>query len=588
MLRTSLAASWAALSFTVLLAQENSSLTNNTAAATASALPASPQAGSIPVNSWASGTPMPTARMGPFTGSIGNKVYVIGGQTDSGVLAVNEIYDTVADTWTFGTPMPTARWNGASAVVGNILYAIGGQNSNALSVVEAYDPLSDTWTTKAPMPFVSDSMYATVVGNIIYVVGGFNPASGRLTTVLAYNTATNTWSAVASLKVGKSQSALGVFGSTIVSAGGLLASSNATTDNEAYNVNSNIWTTLAPLPSARHAGCFESAGNTLYFAGGHSIGNGNPSATMDGYNADTNNWTSGLPSMPHAAVNMGSASSGGRLYCFGGSNEGNPQTGTIYNYVQIYQPDIPPAISPGGVVSASAFGQFTSVAPGSWIEIYGANLAPDTRGWAAGDFTGNTAPTSLDNVSVSIGGKQAFIDYINPGQINALLSSDTPTGPQQLTVTNTQGTSAAYNITVNATEPGLLAPPSFSIGGVQYAVAIFTDGAYALPTGAIAGVTSRPARPGDVITLYGVGFGPVTPDIPAGQLAQQLNTLASNLQLSIGGLPASVLYSGLAPGFTGLYQFNITVPAVPAGNQALTFTLGATAGTQTLYIASGQ
>ena len=47
-----------------------------------------------------------------------------------------------------------------------------------------------------------------------------------------------------------------------------------------------------------------------------------------------------------------------------------------------------PVIKSGGVVSASAFGQFTSIAPGSWIEIYGSNLATNTRGWSGSDFNG--------------------------------------------------------------------------------------------------------------------------------------------------------------------------------------------------------
>jgi uncharacterized protein (TIGR03437 family) len=156
-----------------------------------------------------------------------------------------------------------------------------------------------------------------------------------------------------------------------------------------------------------------------------------------------------------------------------------------------------------------------------------------------------------------------------------------------LTVTAGSVTSAADDVTVNPVQPGLLAPPSFNIGGVQYAVATFADGTYALPEGAIAGVTSRPARPGDVIVLYGIGFGPVTPDIPAGQIAQQANTLTSGLDVSIGGTPAKVDYSGLAPNYVGLYQFNIEVPAVPSGHAALTFTLAGQAGTQTLYLAIG-
>ncbi|HTR37968.1 MAG TPA: hypothetical protein VMH80_18795 [Bryobacteraceae bacterium] len=247
----------------------------------------------------------------------------------------------------------------------------------------------------------------------------------------------------------------------------------------------------------------------------------------------------------------------------------------------------PPAITPGGVVSASAFGGFTSVSPGSWIEIYGMNLARDTRQWAGSDFNGNTAPTKLDGTEVTIGGKSAFIDYISPTQVNALVASDTPTGTQQMTVTTGAGTSASYDLQVNPTEPGLLAPSSFKLNGVQYAVGILADGTYAVPEGAIAGVASRPAKPGETITLYGVGFGPVMPDSPAGEIVQQLNNLASTFQISIGGMPATASYSGLAPSYTGLYQFNVTVPAVAPGNAQLTFKLGGVAGTQTLYIAVG-
>jgi hypothetical protein len=76
--------------------------------------------------------------------------------------------------------------------------------------------------------------------------------------------------------------------------------------------------------------------------------------------------------------------------------------------------------------------------------------------------------------------------------------------------------------------------------------------------------------------------------ILAGQIVQQSNTLSSTLQISIGGAPAKADYSGLSPNYAGLYQFNIVVPEVAASNAApLSFTLGGTGGTQTLYIAIG-
>jgi len=252
-------------------------------------------------------------------------------------------------------------------------------------------------------------------------------------------------------------------------------------------------------------------------------------------------------------------------------------------------PPQPPAISAGGVVSASAFGEFTSVSPGSWIEIYGSNLAADSRSWLASDFAGVDAPTSLDGTSVTIGDQAAFVDFISPGQVNVLVPSNVATGTQPMTVTVGNVTSAAYSISVNPVEPGFDAPPSFNIGGTQYVVALFADGTYVLPKGAIPGLNSRPAQPGDEIVLYGIGFGPVAPSIPAGQLVQQANTLASDFSMSIGGTPVTNMpYSGLAPNFTGLYQFNIVVPpGTGAGAVPLTFTVNGVAGTQTLYLAVG-
>ncbi len=186
-------------------------------------------------------------------------------------------------------------------------------------------------------------------------------------------------------------------------------------------------------------------------------------------------------------------------------------------------------------VSAGAFGGFASVAPGSWIETYGSNLASDTRQWGGSDFNGVNAPTSLDGTSVTVGGEAAFVGYISPGQVNAQVPSNAGTGLQQVTVTTAGGTSSPFNITVNAVEPGLLAPASFNVNGIQYAVALFSDGVtYVLPSGAISGISSRPAKPGDTIVLYGVGFGPVTPDIPAGQIVQAPNMLPPAFKCRLG------------------------------------------------------
>lgn len=247
----------------------------------------------------------------------------------------------------------------------------------------------------------------------------------------------------------------------------------------------------------------------------------------------------------------------------------------------------PPAITPGGVVTASDFGEFAAIAPAAWIEIYGTNLALGTTTWSGANFNGTTAPTMLNGTSVTIANASAFVEYADPGHINVQVPSNIATGRQPLIVTTNAGISAPYTVTVNAASPGLFAPASFAINGGKYVAALFSDGiTYALPPGALAGIPSRRAQPGDVVTLYGVGFGPVSPAIPAGQVTPQANALTSTMQVFFNQTAAQMPYAGLAPGAVGLYQFNVVVPNVPASDTTLlTFTLGGIPGAQNLYIA---
>ena len=245
-----------------------------------------------------------------------------------------------------------------------------------------------------------------------------------------------------------------------------------------------------------------------------------------------------------------------------------------------------PSINSGQVTTAAAFGGSQNIAPGSWIELFGINYSRNSRSWTGADFNGNAAPIALDGTRVTIGGQSAYIAYISPNQINAQVPSNVGTGPQTVTVGNPAGTSNTYKINVAATQPGLWAPPAFTIGGKRYLAAILPDGRYALPANAIAGVSSRPARPGETIVTYGVGFGTVTPPVIAGQIVTQPNSLDLPLEIKFGQTVASTSYAGLSPGSVGLYQFNIQVPNASADDALpVTFTLGGASGDQTLYIA---
>ncbi len=305
---------------------------------------------------------------------------------------------------------------------------------------------------------------------------------------------------------------------------------------------------------------------------GDLIPNGQFNATLP----PLSSWTAPSLGMQHDYIAFGNPTKFYLMDSFNNCTSGGPGTRR-------------PVIT--SVISAGAFGAFSAIAPGTWIEIYGTDLAPDTREWDSSDFNGPNAPTSLDGAQVTINGEKGFIMYISPGQINAQVPANlTFPGSFPVVVNNNGATSEPYNVTVNGVEPGLLAPPSFKLGSNQYVVALLPDGTtYILPTGAISGVTSRPAKSGETIVLYGIGFGLVTPPLTVGQLTQQSNRLILPLQILFGQMAAQITYQGLAPGYLGLFQFNVVVPPAPDNNLVpLTFNLVGMAGTQTLYIAVHQ
>ncbi len=250
-----------------------------------------------------------------------------------------------------------------------------------------------------------------------------------------------------------------------------------------------------------------------------------------------------------------------------------------------------PSISPNGVVSASAFGGFKSAAPGSWIEIYGSNLGPSAPyTWQGSDFNGSSAPTSINGVKVTVGGQPAYVDFTSANQVNAQLPANLSAGPQPVVVTTASGSSSPYTLTVNALQPGLLAPSTFVVNGKQYVAALnASQTSFIMPPGAVAGITSAYAKPGDTIVIYGVGFGAVSPSSIqfAGQVVQNpSNQLSNPFSISFGGSPGTYTFDGLVAQAVGLYQFNVTIPQI-ANNDfvPVTFTLAGTAGTQTLYTA---
>jgi uncharacterized protein (TIGR03437 family) len=139
-----------------------------------------------------------------------------------------------------------------------------------------------------------------------------------------------------------------------------------------------------------------------------------------------------------------------------------------------------------------------------------------------------------------------------------------------------------------AVSPTLQTVSQFLIGGKQYVVALTPDfSTFIGRVGMLQGVAFQPAKPGDVISIYALGCGSTTPPTQAGVVAAQGSALALPYTLKIGGVPAAVSFAGMVGGTIGLYQLNVTVPNVAAGDQAIELNVNGVSNNQNLYIVIG-
>jgi uncharacterized protein (TIGR03437 family) len=232
---------------------------------------------------------------------------------------------------------------------------------------------------------------------------------------------------------------------------------------------------------------------------------------------------------------------------------------------KVFLPVAPPTPTISGIAN-SASGA-TAIASGSWVAIYGANLARTTRTWQDSDFEGKLLPAILDGVSVKINNKAASVFFISPGQINVQAPADSAIGPVLVAVTNDGG-----NATANSNLQTY--SPAFFTFNNKYPAAVHPDRFYVAPANYFGpGLASRPAKPGDVIIVFGTGFGPTNPAAPPGQIFSGAPPLSNPalLRIMIGGVTAAVQFAGIvAP---GEYQFNVVVPELLDGDYPFVATI---------------
>jgi uncharacterized protein (TIGR03437 family) len=203
-------------------------------------------------------------------------------------------------------------------------------------------------------------------------------------------------------------------------------------------------------------------------------------------------------------------------------------------------------LNPLAVVNAASFAPAGNpISPGEFVTLYGTGLAKSIQ-TAAPPY-----PLTLNGVSVLVNNKPAPLYFVSPGQLNVLVPFAT-TGPTAtIVVQNSNVNSNTVTVPVAATSPGIYALDQSGSGGGAILHADYS------PVNA-----AKPAIGGETVLVYLTGLGAVTPTVADGT-AGNVNTLYqsnADVVVYVGGEQATVLFKGLAPGYPGLYQLNVTLP----------------------------
>ncbi|QOY85007.1 hypothetical protein [Paludibaculum fermentans] len=214
-----------------------------------------------------------------------------------------------------------------------------------------------------------------------------------------------------------------------------------------------------------------------------------------------------------------------------------------------------PSYSADSIVNLAS-GERGRLAPNTLAAIYGKNLAPYSRARDAGDLQGNVLPYQLSGtgVTVRVGSLLAPVEYISPEVVTFLVPSELRAGPASIVLT--------YNFLSGPTIRVQLLPaaPAWFLMETGYVLGRHLDSMQWIDD-------AHPARPGERVVLYAAGLGDSEPVLPYRQVPREEVPLArlDRFRLLIGGLEMPVErlgYVGLTPGFPGVYEVNVVLPAI--------------------------
>jgi N-acetylneuraminic acid mutarotase len=208
------------------------------------------------ISRWSTRTSLIASNSEMAVAELDGKIYVCGGYPASRV-TVNtvQVHDAASNSWHLTTPMPIALNHQMPAAANGRIYIIGGQTDSGstsfTNTVLEFDPLTTNWSFKATMPTARSAGAAAVIGNLIYVAGG-RPPRGQDFAV--YNATNDTWQTLPNLPTARNHIAAGAMDGKVYVVGGRLGAgftSPMTNILEVFDPSLGKWSTGAPMPTIR-------------------------------------------------------------------------------------------------------------------------------------------------------------------------------------------------------------------------------------------------------------------------------------------------------------------------------------------------
>jgi uncharacterized protein (TIGR03437 family) len=269
------------------------------------------------------------------------------------------------------------------------------------------------------------------------------------------------------------------------------------------------------------------------------------------------------------------------------ANFNNP--GAVSVLLGVPGPSVGPHVSAGGVVGAGlSTPPVKALSPNAIASVFGDTFAPvgTVRPVVSADLVNGRLPTVVNNVCVYVNNVPAPIFFLSSNQINFQVPQ-VPTGGTvgvQVAIfcaTPNEIRSPTETVAAAAATPEFFYFKQSADGKNPIAAVNAINGNYIGPAGLIPGANFVPAVPGDFLALFFTGGGATNPAFAAGELPGMAGQTTGSAGISIGATPlaaSNIQYAGVAPGFAGLYQLNIQIPAATQpGNQPVILTIGGSA-----------